>query len=261
MNCWKAKFYKVKMKKFYVYEWIDLDNNYVFYVGKGCGKRYSSLRNRNKKFLNYVNNHNVESRIVKYFDSEDEAFKYEKELMDYYKSSGQCSCSLMDGGFGGFSKVWSKEMKEYWSENNPMKSEEQKLRMSVNNPMKNNETANKVSECNKRPIIINGTYYKGTVDASKILGVATNTILNWCKRGYDTEGNPCRYANEEQRAYKFKKTCSKPILLDKTLLFNSVRECANYLGKKDTSPLVHALKRGKPYNGHLVEYANQQPSQ
>lgn len=114
------------MKRFYVYEWRDVDTGEVFYVGKGCGNRYKSLNHRNKYFLDYYNNHNTESVIVNYFDNEENAFAYELELTNYYKGIGQCQCCLMDGGYGGYSKVWSKEMKEYWSEYNPMKDEKQK---------------------------------------------------------------------------------------------------------------------------------------
>lgn len=30
----------MERKKFYVYEWYNIDTNEVFYVGKGCGNRY-----------------------------------------------------------------------------------------------------------------------------------------------------------------------------------------------------------------------------
>ena len=64
------------------------------------------------------------------------------------------------------------------------------------------------------PVIINGKTYDGTVDAARDLGVWENTVLNWCKRGYDTDGNPCRYADEEQKEYTVHKTSSKAILID-----------------------------------------------
>ena len=140
-----------------------------------------------------------------------------------------------------------------------MKSEKQKERMKNCNPMKNPEIAKKVSEKNKRPIIINNIRYDGTVDAAKILGVWENTILNWCKRGYDTEGNPCRYADQKQKEYTIHKTNSKEVIVD-GIKYSSLRKAADALGVKDTSPLCKALKAGKKYKGHTCEYANQQPS-
>lgn len=248
------------LKKFYVYVWKDLDDGNIFYVGKGCGKRYKSLRNRNKYFMEYVSSHNVDSEIVAYFDTEDEAFKYEESLMKHYKDMGQCKCSLMSGGYGGFSSVWSDEMKHYWSEYNPMKSPEQRERMSKSNPMRNADVAQRNGAKHQKAVIINGIEYSGLKVASKQLGVAERTVLVWCKRGYDTDGNPCRYANKPQKDYKFSKTSSKAILVDGKHLFNSLKEATQFFGVKDTSPLCRSLKENKPYHGHIVEYANQQPS-
>ena len=230
--------------KFYVYKWFNLDTGEVFYIGKGCRNRYKATSKRNKYFLEYIKTHNTKSEIILDNLTEKEAFEKEKVLTDYYRSLGQCSCCLMDGGFGGYSSVWTDTAKQYKSEFNPMK---------------NATVAQKVAEKNKRPVIINNIYYNGTVDAAKALNVWTNTVLNWCKRGYDTDGNPCRYADEEQKAYIKHKTCSKAVLIDGQE-FPSLRAAADFLGVKDTSPLCRALKLNKPYHGHICQYANQQPS-
>ena len=245
---------------FYVYEWYNIDTEEVFYVGKGSKKRYLDKQHRNKLFLEYLQNNNVSSRIVKYFNNEEDSFAYEKELTDTYRAKGWCKCNLADGGYGGYSSVWTDEIKEYWSKNNPMKSEKQRERMRNNNPMKNKEIALKIAATHKRPVIINGVYYDGIIDAASQLNVWTNTILNWCKRGYDTNGNPCRYADEEQKEYQFKKTCSKMVQLgDK--VFPSLKAAAASVGATDSSPLCKALKTGKKYHGLECRYVNQQPSQ
>ena len=41
---------KDKPKRFYVYEWYNVDSGEVFYVGKGTGYRYKRTENRNKYF-------------------------------------------------------------------------------------------------------------------------------------------------------------------------------------------------------------------
>lgn len=166
----------------------------------------------------------------------------------------------MDGGYGGYSKIWTDQMREYMSKYNPMKDNKQRTRMCLNNPMYNKEIAKKSGEKHKRKVSINGVVYDGLVDAAKELNVAEYTVLNWCKRGYDTDGNPCRYNDEEQKEYNYKKTNSKAILID-GIYYNSLREAANAIGVKDTSPLCKALKANRPYKGHICEYANQQPSQ
>lgn len=247
------------MQKFYVYEWYNIDTNEVFYVGKGCEKRYLNIKNRNKLFLDYYENNNCDVRIVKFFENEEDAFLYESYLIDIYKNKGQAQCCIASGGYGGYSIVWTDELKKYWSENNPMKDEKQRQRMKDNNPMKNEDIAKKNGEKHKRPVIINNIKYNGLIDAAKALNVTTNTILNWCKRGYNTQGEPCRYADEEQKDFTKKTTCSKEVIVDGKL-FPSVRAACDFLGIKDTSPMVRALKANRTYKGHNCKYANQQPS-
>ena len=249
-------------KKFYVYEWFNINTNEVFYVGKGCKKRYKDMTNRNQYFLDYVRDNQVDSRIVKYFKNEDEAFAYEKELTLYYKSKGQCQCSLLDGGYGGYSKVWTDEMKKYWSEYNPMKNKTQRQRMKDNNPMKNKEYAMKSGAKHKRAVVINNIQYDGVIDASKILNVSTDTIITWCKKGINPSHQPCRYADEEQKIVEeviISKSSWKQVQIDDKI-YNSISEAARAIDINQSN-LSRALKSGKTeYHGHKINYANQQPS-
>lgn len=245
---------------FYVYEWYDTDTNIVFYVGKGCNKRYKVVAGRNKQFLDYHATHNVDVRIVKYFDSEEQSFQYEEYLIKYYKALGQCFCNLDYGGNGGVASIWTEEMRKRMSEQNPMKSEEQRLRMSVYNPMKNPEVVEKYREKNNVPVIINGQLFASTRKAAQAFNVTQITIERWCHRGYDTNGNPCRYSNKEQTSYNFRTTSSKQVLIDGTYLYPSVKAAAESIGG-NSSNMIKAIKGNRPYKGHICEYANQQPSQ
>jgi hypothetical protein len=247
------------MNKFYVYEWYNVETNEIFYVGKGCNNRYKNISDRNKYFKDYISKNKVDVRIVKFFETEEEAFKYEAELTKQYRQQGFCKCNLINGGYGGYSKEWTEEMRQYMSEYNPMKTDFQRKRMSEKNPMKDSKIAQKVADKKKRPVLINGIRYDGVIDAAKEIGVWENTISNWCKRGYDTKGNPCKYIDEEQKKYTIHKTSSKAVLID-GIEYSSLREAANALGVKDTSPLCKALKANRPYKGHICKYVNQQPS-
>ena len=129
---------------FYVYEWYNVDTNEIFYVGKGCRERYKQTIKRNKLFQEYYKNNNCNSRIIKYFEKEEDAFKYENERILELKEIGQCFCNLDNGGKGGVNFIWTDEMKEYQPKYNPMKDEKQKERMSKNNPMKNPDIAKRV---------------------------------------------------------------------------------------------------------------------
>lgn len=250
---------KQMQKNFYVYEWFNEETDEVFYVGKGSGKRYKDIKNRNKFFLKYIEDNKVGSRIVKYFENEDDAFNYEKELTKYYKDKGQCSCSLLDGGYGGFSKIWSDEMKEYWSINNPMKQESQRQRMKENNPMKNKEIAMKNGAAHKRQVVINNIIYSGVIDAANALNVSTDSIIQWCKQGGNINGDKCRYADEEQKEFIYKKPGSKEVYVDDQI-FPSIKAAADAFGFCPSS-FAKSLKKKDTYKGHKCGYVNQQPSQ
>ena len=243
---------------FYVYEWFRISDNFIFYVGKGTKNRYL-VKNRNKKFNSFIAEYECDVRIIKNFDSEKEAFIFEEQKIMEYKKIGMCSCNMKYGGNGGVSGIWTDDMRNRMSSSNPMKDTKQRERMSINNPMKNPEIANVVGKKHKRPIVINGVVHEGTVDASKILGVSTNTILNWCKRGYDTNGNPCRYKDEKQKEFEFKRSNSIKVWVDDKL-FNSVKDASEYIGVWSDS-IIRAIKNNKPCKGYLCRYDNQHPSQ
>ena len=245
--------------KFYVYEWYNVDTNYVFYVGKGCGKRYREIAHRNKVFKEYCMENNVDSRIVKDNLSETDAFAYEAELTYYYKAKGECHCSLAEPGTGGCSFVWTDELKQYWSEYNPMKTPEQRERMSKDNPMKNPIYAQKSGDKHKRAVIINGVRYDGAVDAAKALNVSQSLICLWCKNGGNPKGEICHYADEQPKPYIQKTGNSRPVIMD-GIWYKSISAAAAAL-RLPASSLSKALREGKTYIGHKCEYANQQPSQ
>ena len=246
--------------KFYVYEWYNTLTNEVFYVGKGSGKRYLNTVDRNQIFKKYIQENDVAVRKIYENLSEEEAFELEIKATDYYKERGQCQCNLAKAGSGGLSSIWTSEFKQYWSEYNPMKEETQRLRMHNNNPMFNKEIALKMGKHHKRAVVIDGVTYDGVIDAAKAFGVRDVTITNWCKRGYNANGLPCRYADEEQKEFVIS-TRGKGVLIDGKDYYPTLKAAALALGCKDSSPLCKAIKANKPFKGHKCEYVNQQPSQ
>lgn len=241
--------------KFYVYKWYNIETSEIFYIGKGCKRRAGQKSKRNKLFLDYISKNKCTYEIMEYFDDEYEAYKREQELIKELKPI----CNIAFGGYGGFSIVWTDELREWKSKNNPMKDEERRKNMSINNPMKNKEIATKVGISQRKIPIINGEEFKDCETASKYYNVHIYTIQRWCKRGYDTNGNPCRYKNEEQRNFEFKKTNSLQVYVgDK--LFNSVKEASEYIGV-GSSTLIYDIQHNIKCKGYVCRYANQQPSQ
>lgn len=246
-------------KKFYVYKWFNIKTDEVFYIGKGSGKRYKDLYHRNKDFMEYYNNNSCSSEIIEYFELEEDAFKKEHELIQEYRKKGQAQANLDDGGKGGCHFVWTPQMKDYWSRNNPMKSPEQRKRMSENNPMKNPEIAKKVAQKNQTIIIIDNIEYKSFKEACEEFDVSEVTMANWCKRGHTSDGKKCCYKNDSKRHDKIKRKTDKAVYID-DILFNTITDAAAYLDCA-SSNLGAALRKGKTtYKNHKIRYANQQPS-
>lgn len=85
------------MPKYYVYTWFIKESHKVFYVGKGSGNRVTSMKDRNPYFRNIRKNYECDYEIVKYFDSEADAYEYEKLLGLEYKAKGEAWCCFVLG--------------------------------------------------------------------------------------------------------------------------------------------------------------------
>ena len=90
----------------YIYEHIDPVTNKTFYVGKGTKNRYTDLHNRNNHHLNKIKNliskgFNMKDIAKITFDnlSDNDAFKKEVELIEYYGLENLCNYT--PGGEGG----------------------------------------------------------------------------------------------------------------------------------------------------------------
>ena len=175
---------------FYVYEWYIKDTQEIIYVGKGCRSRYK-VRKHNKFFNDMIKRYKCESRIIKSFENEKDAFDYEFIRIKELKEKGECVCNIYNGGTGGSTSWWTDEIRKKYSKNNVMKSENQRERMKKNNPMSNPEIAEKTNGQKRIPVIINNKRYISIKQASTEVGVSTDTIARWCKQGHTTNGLKC----------------------------------------------------------------------
>ena len=184
--------------KFYVYEWFIVETKEIFYVGKGSKNRYKHRKHNN--LFNYIlQNNNCNSRIIKEFNTEEEAFEYEYIRINELWEKGQCKANIYKGGMGGTTKWWTPELKEKYSKQNVMKSKEQRERMSINNPMKNEETKKKVIEKISKKIVIGDIIYNSIKEASKVFGVYDTAINYWLKRGYARNLQKCYYLEDKPK--------------------------------------------------------------
>jgi hypothetical protein len=246
--------------QYYVYEWFNKDTKEIFYVGKGCKNRYKQTRKRNKWFNEYYSKNNCESRIVKYFENEQDAFVYENKKIIEYKNKKQCFCNLDNGGNGGCNFIWTPEMRKYKSENNPMKNQYQRERMSKNNPMKNPDIAKKQKKKICKKVILGNKMYDSLKDLAKYYNVCDNAVQYWLKRGYGRNNELCYYYGKKPKKIIIRthETTNKPIYIDGKY-FKNVKSGANYIGVWSES-IIRAIKNNKLCKGHKCEYVNQQPS-
>lgn len=251
--------------KCYVYEWYVPKTEEIFYVGKGCRNRYKTKSRRPKLFYFYLEHYECSSRIIKWFDDEDDAFDYECKRITELKEIGMAKANKSIGGGGSYSSHWTDEQREMKAIHNPMREPSQRERMKSNNPMSNPKTALAVNSRKRKSVVINGETYISIAEASKATIHTQSTIIKWCRRGYDENGNPCRYANEEQKEIPNikkshpKATTPKTVIID-GIEYETLLDGANAIGG-NSSNLIRAIKANRPYLGHKCEYGNQKPSQ
>lgn len=186
---------------FYVYEWFIVDTGEIIYVGKGTGHRYKVTK-RNRFFNDMIKRFKCDSRIVKWFESESDAFQYEYVRVRELKAQNQCVCNIYDGGSGGHQSWWTDELRNKYSANNVMKSEAQRKRMSANNPMKDKSVACRVGKAKSRAVIIDGIEYPSVKAAREAFGVCWDAIRKWCVNGVTYDGKPCQYKDGKLKTYK-----------------------------------------------------------
>lgn len=96
------------MNDFYVYGHRRADNNELFYVGKGRGRRANIKHGRSEYWTRIANKHGFVVEFLATGLTEDESFKVEKELIARHEGL----CNLTDGGEGISGYKHSPEVRE-----------------------------------------------------------------------------------------------------------------------------------------------------
>lgn len=190
---------------YYVYEFYIIETGEIIYAGKGINRRYKVRSGRNKLLTEMLKRYNCESRIIKTFNSEKEAFQFEYDYINQLKQKGQCVCNIHSGGAGGSGEYWTAELREEYSKNNVMKSEKQRKRMREHNPMSNPKIAEKTNGQKRRPVIIGNKEYNSIKDAKKELNATYESIILWCKKGINSKGEICYFKGQTPVEFKDKR--------------------------------------------------------
>lgn len=239
---------------YYVYEWFIVSTNEVIYVGKGTKNRYK-VRKHNNLFNEMIKRFECESRIVKEFETEKEAFEYEFDYVNLMRNQGQCVCNIHNGGYGGTTEWWTEDLKRHYSEYNVMKSEKQRKRMSVNNPMKDKMIAQKTSSKKKKPVIIGGNEYSSVKEACEAYNTSSESIATWCEKGINGKGEICHYKGQSPVQFngkRYNKGGSKPVTY-KDVTYECVKDFATAVGISEST--AHQwLNRGYNPDGIPCRY-------
>lgn len=86
--------------EFYVYEYFKKDDDEVFYVGKGTGRRMYELHNRNKYFNSVYAKYDCDVRIYKDGLTNEESCDIERQRIAELKLVQQAYCNFTEGGTG-----------------------------------------------------------------------------------------------------------------------------------------------------------------
>lgn len=115
---------------FYVYAHRTVNDDVIFYVGKGKDDRAFHKRGRNKFWRNITNKHQYEVCFLHTNLTESEALDLEKIEIQKIKMNGARLANMTDGGEGLSGYVFSEESKKKCSDNNSMKIPENRKKVS-----------------------------------------------------------------------------------------------------------------------------------
>ncbi len=207
--------------EYYIYVWYIKDTKEVFYVGRGHGDRFKTLKKRSKYFYKYYDNYECESAIIMGNLTYDESIEAEIEIIEYFKVIGMAKANIHNGGkFGG--DVVS---------NMPKKDKEafiEKMTEINRNRCGTEEFRSHISECTRKR-------YEDPNERIKHSAIIRKTWSNEKLRAEQAERTR-KYASEHPEMVKARsEKMQKPCVLEfngEMKKFDSYKELKNYLKER-----------------------------
>lgn len=140
------------MNNFYVYQHRRLDENTIFYVGKGCEYRHTTLTNRNKYWHNIVNKCGFSSEILYENLDEEFALLIEIELIDKYRRLGFKLTNLTDGGEGVSGYKHTEETRKKIGEKSKNRIATEETKKKLSNTLSGKKRKNPFSEEHRKKL-------------------------------------------------------------------------------------------------------------
>lgn len=219
----------VKAAAFYVYEWFIVDTGEVFYVGKGSGKRATSMKDRNYLFKEIRRNHDCDYRIVARFDDEAAAFNCEKERGLELKALGQARANFMLGAENRYteSSVYDKMEPTWFPKGHTPWNRGKTMDESFRNKCRERQLGKLQSDATKAKRSKSLMGHQVTLDArNKIANARKKQIVR-----IDVQTGERRF-------------------------YDSISDFAKETGVS-LSAISRPLKTGKPYKGGIIQYVKQ----
>lgn len=113
-----------------------------------------------------------------------------------------------------------------------------------------------------KSLTYNNKTYESAVDLANELNCSTSRVYSWLKRGFDINGNPCRYDDDDRELtyvnkYKIRKR-NAPIIIN-DIHYDSIADASEKLNI--SKGRIRGYLRGDYYNpNYICAYDNQQPS-
>jgi dGTP triphosphohydrolase len=119
---------------YYVYAHSQKNNNdRIFYIGKGKGKRLNSKQGRNQYWKNIVAKYGYEAYKLEENLTEEQAFTAEKQYITLLKGLGYSLANMTDGGEGGINPSLETKIKMGNSRRGKRHNKETKEKISLAN--------------------------------------------------------------------------------------------------------------------------------
>jgi hypothetical protein len=251
----------------YIYLHRKLDNNEVFYIGRGTVNKKASgkcdtntyrraytTHNHNKYWVRITNKFSWSVEIIEDFLTWDESILSEIKYIKMYGRKNLNEGTLVnftDGGEGSKGLVVSELVKSTQknrmsSDNNPMKLQynkiKQSIRMKKNNPMKLLETQKKVSESHKL-LWVNGTENHPRKNKPREDLRLRNLTNNPTKNPEVIEKIRHSALMRDNKGGK-SPNAKKVMDVKSSKIYTSIKECMEEMGISHTS-IYRYLKNGK----------------
>lgn len=177
-----------KNMKYIVYKTTNQINN-KFYIGvhKKNGRNYLGSGKLLKQAIKKYGRENFIRETLQEFTIEQDAYDYEKELVNEEMIKNPLCYNLVEGG--GHPPTFYNENHYHWNKRGSLShmygrkcSEEQKekTRNTLNGHYVSEDTIKKIVEKNSKKCFIQGNLFYSIVEASKLLSIPKTTLRRWC---------------------------------------------------------------------------------